>query len=759
MNTLEEQAIRSPRERLEVRLEKESPNQVLLVYAGPGSGAVQDQLGVSEYSYRFVLREFLPALERLGEVIPVDVPECEVDEMYSLCVERGISCLLLSFTPPHKTPVGLACPVIPVFAWEFEDIPSDTEGGGSESDWTRPLGRLGWAITHSRFAADAVRRAMRPDFPIEVIPAPLWDRFERLRSEPGRRERGAADVMRIRGPILDSRTLDLTDFAPGPLGEPRADLPRPTPEPYAEIRGDEVVYTCIYNPYDDRKNWYDIVGIFCQEMRDAEDATLILKLVHADPWQGCHAVLQELYKCSPFRCRILLQLGYLDGDEYDQLIRVTDFAVNASKGEGQCLPVMEFMSSGRPAIAPKHTAFADYLDESNAFLVESSIEPAAWPHDPRQVYRTFRYRINPESLARAFYGAYRVAKLEPERYRRMGNAAIRALGAHCSVDIATERLRRILTLRRVVARAYSRVDVADNLGGRVATRFRKVGRRFPSESRRDDTRLHNAIPDGVDPRICGLDDAIRSGWYQQETGELVTGFRIDAHDHVLEVGCGEGGAASFCARQGARVTFLDLEREKVETAMHLFPELTDEKHLPVVGDANALGLADEVATRIIAIDVLEHLRDPKSALREMVRVGKPGAQYLISVPDPVGEHIQKAFAPADHFRVPNHLHIFAREEFRSLVEGVGLVIEQHRFTGFYWALAMCLYWAAQPGNENRNEAPTRDQIQPPYPDAIHYWANTWAALQSLPRAADAREALNRLMPKNQTIIARKPQRP
>jgi len=115
--------------------------------------------------------------------------------------------------------------------------------------------------------------------------------------------------------------------------------------------------------------------------------------------------------------------------------------VNSSYGEGQCLPLMEFMSCGRPAIAPLNTAMADYIDHDNAFVVDSTEELTAWPHDPRAAYRTLRYVTDWDSLCSAYRASYDVAKNDPERYRRMSAHAVRSLEKFCSQANAEQRLR------------------------------------------------------------------------------------------------------------------------------------------------------------------------------------------------------------------------------------------------------------------------------------------------------------------------------
>ncbi len=89
----------------------------LLVYTSTADCDLPQHLGAPEYSYRFVLREFLPLLRQLGTVIEVTRPEIEVDPIYHACRARGEDCFFLCFMPPNKAPLGMACPTIPVFAW------------------------------------------------------------------------------------------------------------------------------------------------------------------------------------------------------------------------------------------------------------------------------------------------------------------------------------------------------------------------------------------------------------------------------------------------------------------------------------------------------------------------------------------------------------------------------------------------------------------------------------------------------------------
>ncbi|SFA85114.1 Methyltransferase domain-containing protein [Collimonas sp. OK607] len=158
-----------------------------------------------------------------------------------------------------------------------------------------------------------------------------------------------------------------------------------------------------------------------------------------------------------------------------------------------------------------------------------------------------------------------------------------------------------------------------------------------------------------------------SGWCNEETGELYKGFPVSESDVVLDVGCGGGGNAAFCARQGAHIVFADIDQAMVEETGRLLQGTPARKIEAIVTDADPLPLPDETFTRIVSTEVIEHVADPMVFLKELVRVGKPGALYLLAVPDPASEAIFKQIAHPSCFEPPNHIRILGRDEFAQLV--------------------------------------------------------------------------------------------
>ncbi|WXL26079.1 glycosyltransferase [Ectopseudomonas mendocina] len=208
-----------------------------------------------------------------------------------------------------------------------------------------------------------------------------------------------------------------------------------------------VVFTSLFNPCDGRKNWVDMLTAFCTAMRDEREATLLFKLTANDYVEAVKAMLICMARLPRFSCRVIIINGYLQGEDFDALIEASDFVVNASYGEGQCLPLMEFLSCGVPAIAPYNSAMRDYMDSDVGFIVNSWRELWHWPHDPRHALRTCQEQIDWSSLVNAYQDAYHCARNTPERYAELSRNAIERMQHHCSEAVARERLKCALNIK------------------------------------------------------------------------------------------------------------------------------------------------------------------------------------------------------------------------------------------------------------------------------------------------------------------------
>ena len=161
--------------------------------------------------------------------------------------------------------------------------------------------------------------------------------------------------------------------------------------------------------------------------------------------------------------------------------------------------------------------------------------------------------------------------------------------------------------------------------------------------------------EGTPSREVGLRDALCGGWFRAETRELFDGFPIAPSDTVIDVGCGEGGHTGFCANFAAQIIAVDVDPNKVAATEQRLRSAGAANFKSVLSDGNPLPVHTAIADKIICTEVLEHVDDPAHFLREFVRIGKPGALYLLSVPDALSEQVLKRFAPPECFEKPNHI--------------------------------------------------------------------------------------------------------
>ncbi|MBE0417908.1 MAG: methyltransferase domain-containing protein [Coriobacteriia bacterium] len=142
----------------------------------------------------------------------------------------------------------------------------------------------------------------------------------------------------------------------------------------------------------------------------------------------------------------------------------------------------------------------------------------------------------------------------------------------------------------------------------------------------------------------------------------------------LDVGCGEGViTCDWAASLGeGRVVGLDQEdaRLRAEWASRHRPNLEF-----VSGDAATLGFADGEFDLVSAIEVLEHLPDPRTALSDMARVA--GCYLLLSVPrEPIWRALN--MVRGAHWRTlgntPGHIQHWSRREFVRFASSFGEVV-------------------------------------------------------------------------------------
>jgi ubiquinone/menaquinone biosynthesis C-methylase UbiE len=94
---------------------------------------------------------------------------------------------------------------------------------------------------------------------------------------------------------------------------------------------------------------------------------------------------------------------------------------------------------------------------------------------------------------------------------------------------------------------------------------------------------------------------------------------------LLDLGCGAGENSVYFAKRGAICTASDYSPGMVEVAL----KLAENNGVSITGctaNAMALDFADDTFDIVYASNLLHHLPDPKTCIREMHRVLKPGGK-------------------------------------------------------------------------------------------------------------------------------------
>lgn len=168
-----------------------------------------------------------------------------------------------------------------------------------------------------------------------------------------------------------------------------------------------------------------------------------------------------------------------------------------------------------------------------------------------------------------------------------------------------------------------------------------------------------------------------AGYYDRDRGDLVA-LLPRPLGRVLDVGCGEGGAAPGLRAAGAEwVAGIELHPPSAARAADVLDEVVRgraEESLDRLG-----GLFDT----ILLYDLLEHLPDPGALLLALHDVARPGAHVHVSVPNArhwslVRDLVLRGtfgYGEAGH-RDATHLRWLTPADAGALLEGAGWAVER-----------------------------------------------------------------------------------
>lgn len=192
---------------------------------------------------------------------------------------------------------------------------------------------------------------------------------------------------------------------------------------------------------------------------------------------------------------------------------------------------------------------------------------------------------------------------------------------------------------------------------------------------------------GVDVERLRLDDLASVEEFhiggRAATAEAVETMALDRDQHVLDVGCGIGGAARYIASQvGCQVTGIDLTPEYIAVAKTL-TDLTglSDRVAFEVSNALAMPFANGFFDAAVTLHVAMNIRERSTLYGEIARVLRPGAIFFLF------DVMKNSDEPLD-FPVPwaasdEASYLTTPDEMRVLLSEAGFeLLEERDRTGF-----------------------------------------------------------------------------
>jgi 2-polyprenyl-3-methyl-5-hydroxy-6-metoxy-1,4-benzoquinol methylase len=167
-------------------------------------------------------------------------------------------------------------------------------------------------------------------------------------------------------------------------------------------------------------------------------------------------------------------------------------------------------------------------------------------------------------------------------------------------------------------------------------------------------------------------DAADPYYLEQEEERVINAHRllqlVPQGGRLLEIGC----AVGFLLRAAQERGFEAVGVEMSDWASGI---ARSEFGLDVrTGKLEEVGLDDDVFDVVVLADVIEHLTDPVTTVREIRRVLKPGGRLLLLTPD-AGSLMAKMFGPRWWGLLDDHYFYFSRPTLRRFLEREGFVVD------------------------------------------------------------------------------------
>jgi 2-polyprenyl-3-methyl-5-hydroxy-6-metoxy-1,4-benzoquinol methylase len=157
--------------------------------------------------------------------------------------------------------------------------------------------------------------------------------------------------------------------------------------------------------------------------------------------------------------------------------------------------------------------------------------------------------------------------------------------------------------------------------------------------------------------------------------------------HVLDIGCGRGQATRLLREVGNRVVAMDIAHEPVMRARQ---QDRSGVYLQACCDA-PLPFPANCFDAVYSAEVIEHLLDPETMVRECYRILKPSGVLFVTTPyhGLIKNLVLVAAAFDWHFNPTGaHVRFFSENSLRALLLRNGFAVDRFFHLGRFWPVWM-----------------------------------------------------------------------
>jgi len=310
--------------------------------------------GEANYSYSIVARRLYSALIHSGlPVHTVDFPGIYTTKLAVNRLRQRLApnhqLFHMAVKPLDHIELMSGVPNVVHYAWEFDRITAQRTNRDPRTNQLSLLRQFDNIFVPCTFQRAVFRAAGLTKTVVVPTPIPVSDANDRQK-ENG--VDGVARALKLAAFDFCARTnvlLDIGDLANSHKGR---------------------IFLIVLNPFDRRKNFRNLL---CAAASVQTEATFLFKITLNASRDTIGTIISHfnIQSVKAKKARIYFIPSYIADDDMNRLMRVATFALSASSGEGQNLPLLEGMAHGQIPVAPRHTAMLDYVRSDIGCVVAS----------------------------------------------------------------------------------------------------------------------------------------------------------------------------------------------------------------------------------------------------------------------------------------------------------------------------------------------------------------------------------------------------